>query len=71
MTEDDHQIRTLLRQTFPPVDGELRRDLWLDVLRRIDAHPAAVPWYDWVLFGLSVCMFLLFPRLVLIFAFHL
>jgi len=30
-----------------------------------------LPWYDWVLVGLSVVMFLAFPRLVLVFAYHL
>jgi len=68
---DDHQIREALKQSFPPVNPELGRDLWPAVLRKLDARPAPVPWYDWALLGLSAGVFLLFPRLVLVFAYHL
>jgi hypothetical protein len=72
MTElDDRQIRDTLKQSFSPVKTELRRDLWPDVLRKLDLRPARVPWYDWALVGLSAVMFLVFPRLVLVFAYHL
>jgi hypothetical protein len=68
---DDRQIRDALKQSFPSVNTELRRDLWPDVLRKFDHHPVRVPWYDWALIGLSTVMFLAFPRLVLVFAYHL
>jgi len=72
MTEhDERQIRDALRQSFPPVKTELRKDLWPDVLRKLDQHPVRVPWYDWALVGLSAAMFLAFPRLVLVFVYHL
>ena len=72
MTEhDDRQIRDSLKQSFPAVNTELRRDLWPDVLRKLDARQVDVPWYDWALVGLSAAMFLAFPRLVLVFAYHL
>ena len=72
MTEqDDHQIREALQQSFPPVNTELNRDLWPAVLRKLDASPARVPWYDWALAGLSAVMFLAFPRLILLLAYHL
>jgi hypothetical protein len=72
MTElDDSQIREALKQSFPPVNAELRRDLWPAVLRRLDAHPARVPCYDWVLIGVSASVFLFFPQLILVFAYHL
>jgi hypothetical protein len=72
MTEhDDRQIRDALKQSFPPVNTGLRRDLWPDVLRKLDARQVGVPWYDWALVGLSAAMFLVFPRLVLVFAYHL
>jgi hypothetical protein len=41
------------------------------MLRKLDAHPARVPWYDWVLVGLSASVFLFFPQLILVFAYHL
>jgi hypothetical protein len=72
MTEDnDRQIRDALKRSFPPVNTELGRDLWPDVLRRLGTQAVRLPWYDWVLVGLSVVMFLAFPRLVLVFAYHL
>ena len=72
MTEhDDRRIRDALKQSFPPVNTELRRDLWPEVLRRLEARPTPVPWYDWALAGLSVMTFVAFPRLVLVFAYHL
>lgn len=70
-TDDDRQIRDALKQSFPPVDTELRRDLWPAVLRKLDARPARVPWYDWALIGLSASVFLFFPQLILVFAYHL
>ena len=68
---NDRQIRDALKQSFPPAPTELRRDLWPDVLRRLDAGSVSVPWYDWVLVGLSAVAFLAFPRLVLVLAYHL
>ena len=68
---DDRQIRDALRQTFPPVDTELGRDLWPDVLRKLDARPQAIPWYDWALLAVSAVVLLSFPRLVLVLAYHL
>jgi len=72
MTEhDDRQICDALKQSFPPVNTELRRDLWPDVLRKLDAGQVGVPWYDWALVGFSAVMFSVFPRLLLVFAYHL
>lgn len=74
MKLDDHnnpQIRDALKQSFPSVNTQLGRDLWPDLLRRLDARTVAVPWYDWVLVGLSVVTFIVFPRLLFVFAYHL
>ena len=72
MTEqDDRPIRDALKQSFPSISTELRRDLWPQVLRRLDTRPVRVPWYDWALAGLSAAMFFAFPRLLLVFAYHL
>ncbi len=72
MTEhDERQIRETLQQAFPPVSTELRRDLWPAVLRKLDAPPARVPWYDWALIGVTESVFLFFPELILVFAYHL
>lgn len=68
---DNRQIGDELKQSFAPVNTELRRDLWPEVLCRLDAREVVVPWYDWALVGLSAVMILAFPRLVLLFAYHL
>jgi hypothetical protein len=65
------EIREALKQSFPPVNLELRRDLWPAVLRKLDARPIRVPWYDWALIVLSAGVFLCFPKLILVFAYHL
>ena len=72
MTEnDDRQIHDALKRSIPPVKTELRRDLWPDVFRKLDFRPVRVPWYDWALVGLSAVTFLVFPRLVLVLAYHM
>jgi hypothetical protein len=69
MTEQDHrQIREALQQSFPPVNTELRRDLWPAVLRKLDAR---VPWYDWALIGLTASLVLFSPQLILVLVYHL
>lgn len=68
---DERQIREALRQSFPPVDTELRRDLWPDVLRKLDTESKGVPWYDWALIAAMAALLLYFPQLVLVFAYHL
>ncbi len=71
MTENDgRKLRDALKQSFPPVSTELGTDLWPQVLRRLDDRPVRVPWYDWALVGLSAAMFLAFPRLILVLAYH-
>jgi hypothetical protein len=72
MSEDNYRpIRDALKQSIPSVNTALRRDLWPDVLRKLEARQVGVPWYDWTLGGLSAAMFLAFPRLILVFAYHL
>lgn len=74
MTTENHELEEIqktLQKAFPAVDAELRRDLWPEMLRRLDARPQKVPWYDWALAcGLAVTM-VLFPKLVVLLAYHL
>ena len=48
---DEDSMKQLLKQALPPVEGDAEpgRDLWPAVLRRLDAGPAAPPWFDWAL----------------------
>jgi hypothetical protein len=55
-THEEDRMKQLLKQVLPPVtEAELSRDLWPDVLRRLDAQPSAPPpiwiWFDWALAG--------------------
>jgi hypothetical protein len=68
---DFEEVRSALRKAFPPVDAELHRDLWPAMRRRLEAPPQRVPWYDWVLTGGLAGALVVFPKLVLFFAYHL
>ena len=69
--QDERQICQALKQSFPSVQAELGRDLWPEILRKLDSRPIPVPWYDWALIGVSASVFLFFPQLLLVFAYHL
>ena len=68
---DEEEIRAALRAAFPPVDTELGRDLWPAMLRRMDEPAQKVPWYDWALAGGLTGATVFFPKLILLFAYHL
>jgi len=71
--EDDKELRALLKQAFPPIqDTELQRDLWPQMLRRMDEHPPLhVPWFDWVLAAGTVAALLIFPGAIPALLYHL
>ena len=50
---EQERMKALLQQALPHVtpDAEPARDLWPAVLGRLDAAPAAPPWFDWALLG--------------------
>lgn len=68
---DEEEIRAVLRTAYPPVDTELRRDLWPAMLRRLEEPPRRVPWYDWALAGGLAGVTIFFPKLILLLAYHL
>jgi hypothetical protein len=68
---DEEEIRAALQEAFPPVDTGLRRDLWPAMSRRLEQPAQKVPWYDWVLAGGLAGMTILFPKLILLLAYHL
>jgi anti-sigma factor RsiW len=62
---DDKKIRKLLQDAFPPVDDAgPPRDLWPQVLGRLDEAPARVPWFDWVLAGVLATLLVLSPEVI-------
>lgn len=86
MTElEQKKVAELLKQSFPSVDRESRRDLWPEVLRRLNDHPAsrpwfaamfspanlaAVPWFDWALLAVLVLGVCIYPKSIPIWLYH-
>lgn len=74
MNEHDHQdLRDLLKQNIAPVkDTELRRDLWPQMLRRLEQQPPVrVPWFDWALAAVAAAALVLFPGVIPALLYHL
>jgi hypothetical protein len=60
--QNEKQVKALLKQALAPVKSlELQRDLWPQVLRRLDAEPLRIPWFDWALAALLLAALLIFP----------
>ena len=68
---DEDQMKNLLRQALPPVEGQPGRDLWPAVLRRLDARPASLPWFDWAMIGGLLALGALFPGAIPMFLYYL
>ena len=75
MKEPDHEeMSAILKEVYPRVGTELRRDLWPAMLRKMDAAAPSktpTPWYDWVLVGGLAAAVLVFPKFLLLVAYHL
>jgi hypothetical protein len=74
MNENDHKdLRDLLKQNIAPVkDTELGRDLWPQMLRRLDQQPPVrVPWFDWALAAVAAAALVLFPGIIPVLLYHL
>lgn len=70
--ENNKEIKELLRRGVAPVKNtELRRDLWPQMLRRLDEQPVRVPWFDWALAAIVAAFLLLFPGTIPAVLYHL
>ena len=76
--QDDRELRELIKQSIAPVkDVELRRDLWPQMLARLDQAPAfatrakRVPWFDWLLAAAAIACVVLIPKVIPFLLFHL
>ena len=70
----EKELRALLQREFPPLqNARLRRDLWPQMLRRVDAQPEPlrVPWFDWALAAAVAAALLLFPNTIPALLYHL
>jgi hypothetical protein len=73
--QDQQRIKRLLRESMPPITGqggvELRRDLWLAMLKRLEARPFKVPWFDWALLAAVAALLVFFPAAIPVLLYHL
>ena len=69
---NDERLRELLREAIGPVaQSELKRDLWPQMLRKLNGQAIRVPWYDWALAALLAVSLCLFPGSILALVYHL
>ena len=73
--ENSEEVKTLLRAAIAPVkDTGLRRDLWPQMLRKLDEQPSLaenVPWFDWALAAILGAARFLFPGAIPALLYHL
>jgi hypothetical protein len=73
--EISKEMKGLLKQAVAPVqDAELRRDLWPQMLRKLEEQPLPIhniPWFDWALASLAAAALLFFPGLIPALFYHL
>jgi hypothetical protein len=70
--ENSKEIKALLKAAISPVkDPELRRDLWPQMLRKLDERPSRVPWFDWALAAVLGAVLLFFPGAIPALLYHL
>ena len=78
--ERDMEIEELQKQLrgalAPMGDAELRRDLWPQMLKKMEQTPtsaqwAGVAWFDWLLLALSGGAVVFFPALIPALLYHL
>jgi hypothetical protein len=65
MNERDEALKELLKRAAGgPADRELKRDLWPEMLRRLERPSVRVPWWDWALAAALLLCLLLFPKTI-------
>ena len=65
-------MRKLLKSAVPPVTKvEPPRDLWPQMLRRLETAAAPVPWWDWALLAAAAAVFFFFPGTIPALLYHL
>jgi hypothetical protein len=71
MNEHEEKVGELLKHNIRPTNAELARDLWPQMLRRLEERSAAVPWFDWALLALVVLWLALAPNTIPVLLYHL
>jgi hypothetical protein len=73
--ENNKDMKELLKQAIAPArETELRRDLWPQMLRKLEEQPASVvsvPWFDWALAAILSAVLVFFPGSIPALLYHL
>ena len=73
--ENNKGMKKLLKQAIAPApDTELRRDLWPQMLRKLEEQRAtviSVPWFDWALAAILSAFLVFFPGSIPALLYHL
>ncbi len=57
---------------MPPLGApELERDLWPQMLRKLDERPTQVAWLDWALVAVVAIWLFFSPETILVLLYHL
>jgi hypothetical protein len=72
-TPDTERMKEVLKAAMPRISGDAEpaRDLWPDVLRRLDREPVRIPWFDWALVGGLVGLAMAFPAAIPVLLYYL
>jgi hypothetical protein len=68
---DNEKLRELLKRNIRPANPDLERDLWPQMLRRLEERPVVVPWFDWALLAAAVLTIILVPSTIPMLLYHL
>ncbi len=73
--ENTKEMKKLLKQAIAPAkDTELRRDLWPQMLGKLEEQSApvlSVPWFDWALAAVLGAVLVFFPGSIPALLYHL
>lgn len=72
---NDQELKELakkLREAVPPLHQmELRRDLWPDLLQKMNEPRVRIPWFDWALAALATAVLIFSPGVIPALLYHL
>ncbi len=72
---NDQELKELgekLRRAVPPLrQPELRRDLWPDLLQKMNEPRVRIPWFDWALAALAAAVLIFSPAAIPALLYHL
>lgn len=75
MEREQKEMGQLLRKAVRPIDAgtdaEPARDLWPEMLKRLDPGRTEIPWFDWVLLGGVAMLVMLSPRVIPLLVYYL